>query len=287
MKIVPVVIFTSFICINFLSGQTNKFSITARTNFLQTQAYQTTYQYQSNFASPLNSQQWLEQLVNVSVTNKREYEPKLGFEVFGLFTIRISNKIALRTGLGLNYTSLNIMGGAIDSEFDVIRQDTVPAREFTSSCNVYENSISDLGEIKRGVDLSIFNLIVPIGLQYQFINNKINLEIGAVLQTPLISNAKSEAFRIEREESPNGNKCTFVKIKRNDGSGNSLQNSQIGGMVNVHYSILNNIRLELGVRQMFSSQFVKEEWQTFPITRDLLRPLILSIGINYGFEKSN
>lgn len=281
-------LFSIFISSNVIA-QNVQFKLDGKVKYIR--ADSTQYQTEaSGFSNVfINDSTYLRRSIEYRTTRQKKYTPKIAYELNGQFIFSLSNRFSLSTGLGFNYMSFDIASDIVASEFVFTSEDTIRSSieesTFFSSCDVYENSIQDLGELKQGIQQDILNLMIPMKLHYHLVPNLINVQLGAYLQTPIYSLQQRERIQFHREMINNQNVCSYEKISEKDTAGNGLRNMQVLCSIDIEYLINAQLSFEIGLRKNFSNTFVDIEFQQTPYDHEVFKSLALNAGMAYTFSK--
>lgn len=234
---------------------------------------------------PLNDSTWLQQLRNVTYQYDKTYTPKVGFEVKGNLRFRVSDRVNVRTGIGLNFLKFEFRSSAQILSATLIQQDTVEA---TTSfpfnpleCDSIVNSLGDLGPVNNEPTQAILYLQIPITVEYAIIAEKFFIDAGAYIMTPVYANRKREYVSLHREEHAGQVVCEYMRVEENNTSGNSLRDLLMGVSANVSYKFANRFSVKVGVAKDVSNVFVDSDYQQSPYSDEKFNPLRLSFGIEY------
>lgn len=276
-------------------SQKNTFSISGRTQYIPELNNFNNRTYQSYSIKELNDSLLIKTYYKGSSIYEYIYSAKLGYELIGNIKFNITDRLILKTGLGLNFISFNTNSEVYRFESEQLSIDTIPKTTSTpvtpssSTCDNYINSFFDLREIQKGIDYEIISLKVPLEINHLFLSNKLNLGLGVFIQTPLYSTKTEEYITTEREESNGITSCKYVIITRKDKSGNSLNNLQMGLSGNVSYKILKNIAFEIGITKEFRNVFYQDENNQsgyfLSSSNFEYNPYKLHLGLEYLFGK--
>ncbi len=271
-----------------MNAQKLVFDLNGRINFTQSDEYSKIDITEGYSSMSLNDSTEIRTYSEFIIYRTKEYMPKIGYDINGLFTFRLSDRFSLRTGIGLNYWSHRI-GTTFDLDFgDVTRVDTVPKNMIvifpggSESCDCYENSFSDVRDkYDPNIHQEMIHLSMPADFGYDIIPGKLSVRAGLYFQTPLYAAAKREYVDVEKTTMNDTTKCKYVIRSEKNTASSGISNFQWGVSGWISYEILPKVQLEIGARQQMSDMYVKEEYQYFSNDNNSFKPLTFSAGLSY------
>ena len=92
------------------SLKSQQFSLYGKVNYVRQDEEIFSNQYDSYSYTIMNlvDSTYIKAHYHVTSTNKKIYKPEINFEAGANITFRLSNRLSLRTGVGLNYLTFNI-----------------------------------------------------------------------------------------------------------------------------------------------------------------------------------
>ena len=132
-----------------ISAQKVVFDLNARVNFTQSGEYTKVDSFDASSGTRLDDTTVIRRYYHFISENTKDNLARTAYEINGLFSIKLSERVSLRTGLGFNYGTYSIGSSSNYSISDVIRIDTIYDKEddpiiIGSQCDCYENSSSDV-----------------------------------------------------------------------------------------------------------------------------------------------
>lgn len=281
-----------FVAVLLLAGldsfaQKVVFDLNGRVNFSQPYEYTKSEAVQNYTSVILNDTTSIRTYYESFLDRTNDYRSDPGFEINGLFTIGLSDRFKLRTGLGLNYASYSVGTNYAFTQGEIIRVDTVPLDTIMifpggSSCDCYENSFS---EVNKDVDprarYNLLNLAIPLEIGFDIVPGKLTIRAGGFFQTPVFTAAKREYVSTEMTTLEDMTKCKYIKVEEKNTAGTGISNFQWGVSGWINYAIFPNLQLEVGVRQLVNDVYVQEELQYFRYDNNSYKPLTFSAGLSY------
>ena len=277
---------------NDVHAQKLVFDLNGRINFTQPDDY-LTHDTGVQFSSiDLNDSTVIRTYSEYFLDNTTEYEPIPGYDLNGLFTIKLSNRFSLRTGIGLNFGSMVVGASYKFTDGDVIRVDTLPKSinpDFPGGdnvCDCYENSYFDVsGGVDRRIHQEMINLSIPADIGYDIIPGKLSIRGGLFFQTPLYAATKRDYIDLLRATIGDTTKCKYVKETEKNTATTGVSNFQWGASAWITYQIIPQWQIEVGARKLVNDMFVKEEYQYFTYDNNSFKPLTFSAGLSYRLYK--
>ena len=266
------------------------FELNARVNYSQPSEYTNREVRESFSRFPLNDSTDILTLWELSIDHTSDYKTNPGFEVNGLFNIRMSDRFSLRTGMGLNYGSFSVGSSLNFTLGDMISVDTIPRDTndifpIGSLCDCYENNSEDVIDgLDERTHQSMLNLAIPVELGYDIIPGKLSIRAGAYFQTPLYAAAKREYIDVEVSTTEDMTKCKFVIAEEKNTAATGINNFQWGVSSWINYQLSPKLQVEVGVRKLMNDTYVKEELQIITYDNNSFKPLTFSAGISYRFD---
>lgn len=271
-----------------ISAQKVVFDLNARLNSTLFSVYTNVESYEAFSITRLDDTTVIRKYRNITQENEKDYFANTGYEINGLFTIKLSERLSLRTGLGLNYGTYSIGSYTNWISSDVISMDTVydeigdPFIDIESPCDCFENSSSDVsGGLDRRTHQQLLNLSIPLDIGYDIIPGKLSVRGGAYFQTPLYAAASQQRLDVEMTTTDDMTKCKWVIIEDKTTALHGIRNFQWGVSTWATYELLPGVRVELGVRQQINDMYVMEDNQSFRLNGNSYRPLTFSAGVSY------
>lgn len=271
-----------------ISAQKVVFDLNARVSMPQAGDYAKLDSFNSYSTTRLDDTTVIRRYMNYVYEDKRDYLANTAFEINGLFTIRLSERFSLRTGLGFNYGTYSIGSGFYEVSSDVYKVDTVYQEIFVpgpgsgSLCDCFENSSSDVSAgLDRRTHQQLLNLAIPADIGYDIIPGKLSIRGGAYFQTPLYAAASQKRLTVEMTTTGDMTKCKWVVIENKTTALHGIRNFQWGVSAWATYEVLPRVRVEVGVRQQVNDMYVREEYQDFSFDNNSYKPLTLSAGVSY------
>jgi len=270
-----------------VNAQKVVFDLNVGMNFSPPDGYARSYADEWYSYAPLNDSTVIRTQSEFIIENKQEYTPDIGFEANGLFSIKLSNRFSLNTGIGLNYFSYKVgtlsqgyFGGTI--KVDTISYYPIIVFPGPNACDCYENSYADVSaDFDRRIHMEMINLTIPAEIGYTIIPHKLEIRAGMFMQTPLYAASKREFIDIERMTMDDTTKCKYIRaLEKNEGT-IGISNFQCGVSARIAYEIFPNLRLEVGIRKLVNDMYVKEEYQLYSNDNNSFKPLTFSAGLSY------
>lgn len=277
-----------FISCSEINAQKIVFDLNGRMNFTQNGEHTSSYDLQGYMSVSLNDSTEIRTYREVAIETTRKYWLRNGYEINGLFTIALSDRFSVRTGLGLNFWAYNIGSSGEFTYGDVIRVDTVPKpinENFpggSSSCDCFENSYSDVSSgFDRDIRQEIIHLSMPFELGYAIIPGKLNIKAGMFFQTPLYAAAKQDYIDLEMTTIDDTTKCKYVLGTFKNTATTGISNFQWGVSSWISYQLFPKLQVEIGVRKHVNDMYGKEEYQGIINDNNSFIPLTFSAGLSY------
>ncbi|HSF90537.1 MAG TPA: outer membrane beta-barrel protein [Saprospiraceae bacterium] len=269
-----------------INAQKVVFDLNARVNFTQSGEYTKLDSFDASSDIRLDDTTVIRRYYHFISENTKDYLARTAYEINGLFSIKLSERVSLRTGLGLNYGTYSIGSSSNFSISDVISIDTVYDEEdpifVGSQCDCYENSSSDVSAgLDRRTHQQMLNLSIPLDIGYDIIPGKLSIRGGAYFQTPLYAAASQKRVTVEMTTTGDMTKCKWVVIENKTTALHGIRNFQWGVSAWATYEVLPRLQLELGVRQQVNDMYVREEYQDFSFDNNSYKPLTFSAGVSY------
>ena len=274
-----------------ISAQKVVFDLNARVNFTQSGEYTKVDSFDASSGTRLDDTTVIRRYYHFISENTKDYLARTAYEINGLFSIKLSERVSLRTGLGLNYGTYSIGSSSNYSISDVIRIDTIYDEKddpiiIGSQCDCYENSSSDVSAgLDRRTHQQLLNLAIPADIGYDIIPGKLSVRGGAYFQTPLYAAASNQRLDLEMTTTEDMTKCKWVIIENKTTALHGIRNFQWGVSAWATYEVLPRVRVEVGVRQQVNDMYVREEYQDFSFDNNSYKPLTFSAGVNYRLYK--
>lgn len=288
-KLFFIVTIIAFCTLNVL-GQKVDFYLSGRA--LGPSFQEHTYQSESNlrFISTISDSTIS---VTSSVVNRettRSYTPKTGAEIILGADFQINEIMRLSTGAGFTYNAFSIQSSSVNLSTMVISTEIQPGNTtsvniFSSNCN-YTNSISDLAPVNRDPKFSIIDLTIPLLLSIDAMGDRLDVNLGAFLSTPIYSSEYREYITVERDDTPGSNECTWIRVEEHNRSGNNLRNAKLAASIGLEFRMTDKLSFLLDGRKSMTNLFISEDFQSYPLSNDNYRPVSLSLGIKYRLGKS-
>jgi len=231
-------------------------------------------------------------------TTIQEYNPKVGINVTGNIHIKITDRLNLNTGLGLNYL---LFDSHINSIFDfetqeiisidtiIISEDSetpgasgIPGAFGGSQCDVFTGTI-DFRDVKDGQSNHILSLKIPLEVEYILLEDKFFVSAGGYLQTPLFTSVVWENITTTEIEEINGETvCEYEKVINKNKTGSTFSDLQVGVGGSFTYMFSNKLGIKFGVAKDLNSIFNKPESSLY-LSTNAFKPLKVSLGLRYRF----
>jgi hypothetical protein len=223
--------------------------------------------------------------------SERQYYGKTGYEVNGLFTIPLANRLSLKTGIGFNYFSfysdLRISVNYLDTISTDTEEPDFPFITPIGSCDCYENTIDDLGPLDDKERFEHVNMQIPVGLDFKIVPRRLGIHVGGYVQLPVFASYKRQAISIQSYESEDMTKCRYLLNEYTNTSGDGIRHVQAGVDAGVRWNIFDRISLNVGVRKSLTNVFVAPENQESSFGVNVYKPLAFSAGVSYRFSSSD
>ena len=275
-----------------ISAQKVVFDLNARVSMAQAGEHTKLDSFDSYSTTRLDDTTVIRRYMNYVYEDKRDYLANTAFEINGLFTIKLSERFSLRTGLGLNYGTYSIGSGFYEVSSDVYKVDTVYQEIFVpgpgsgSVCDCYENSSSDVSAgLNRRTHQQLLNLEMPADIGYDIIPGKLSIRGGAYFQTPFYAAASQQRLDIEMTTTEDMTKCKWVIIEDKTTALHGIRNFQWGVSAWAAYELMPRVWVEVGARQQVNDMYVMEENQSFRFNNNSYKPLTFSAGVSYRLYK--
>ena len=293
IKVIALLTLQIIVTANFLNAQTIEFSLNGKINRIKNSS---DIFNSENISTRFDFISDSTQVISTGLSNIRyrnSYQAEIGFE-FGLgMDISLNERFSIATGLGFTYSEIRIQNEIIDSQFDILNSDTIPSMSspppisLLFGCSYTINSISNLPQISANQPIvSFIDLSIPIGIQYKIIPDKLDLQIGGLLQTPIYADAPRKQYDLQRTPTANGIECEWVIDEYQDDSMKRFSFARISLQSTVRYHFLKNVSAEIGVRKMLNNAYRQEEFNGPDLE---FRPLSYTFGFRYtlGQKKLN
>jgi hypothetical protein len=270
-----------------ISAQKVVFDLNARVNFTQAGEHTELDSFDAYSVTRLDDTTVIRRYYNILSETQRDYLARTAYEINGLFTIKLSERFSLRTGLGLNYGTYSIGSSSNWENSNVTKVDTVydeiddPIIGSGSQCDCYENSSSDVSGYDRRTHQQNLNLSIPLDVGYDIIPGKLSIRGGAYFQTPLYAAASNQRLSLQMTTTEDMTKCKWVIIENKTTALHGISNFQWGVSAWATYEVLPRVRVEVGVRQQVNDMYVIEEYQDFSFDNNSYKPLTFSAGVSY------
>ena len=275
-----------------ISAQKVVFDLNARVSMAQAGLYTKLDSFNSYSTTRLDDTTVIRSYMNYVYEDKTDYLANTAFEIHGLFTIKLSERFSLRTGIGLNYGTYSIGSVTYEVSSDVYKVDTVyqeivvPGPGSGAICDCFENSASDVfGQLNHRTFQQLLNLEIPADIGYDIIPGKLSIRGGAYFQTPLYAAASNQRLSLEMTTTEDMTKCKWVIIENKTTALHGIRNFQWGVSAWATYEVLPRVRVEVGVRQQVNDMYVREEYQDFSFDNNSYKPLTFSAGVSYRLYK--
>lgn len=275
-----------------ISAQKVVFDLNARVNFTQSGEYTKLDSFDAYSVTRLDDTTVIRKYYNFINEYKTDYLARTAYEINGLFTIKLSERFSLRTGLGFNYGTYSIGRSTDGVSSEVYKVDTIyqeisdPGIGSGSVCDCYENSSSDVSAgLDRRTHQQLLNLSIPLDIGYDIIPGKLSIRGGAYFQTPLYAAASNQRLSLEMTTTEDMTKCKWVIIENKTTALHGIRNFQWGVSAWATYEVLPRVWVEVGVRQQVNDMYVREEYQDFSFDNNSYKPLTFSAGVSYGLYK--
>lgn len=272
----------------FLYGQNFQLRIDGKVNFYREDAHRYLSTSENHVLSPLNDSMSLRHITILTTSQSRIYEPQPGYSLNARTQFKLSKKLVLFTGIGINWFNFKSSSMINDSHSEVIRTDTIHNATIINAfndCDRFENSISDFGIIDRSVQQQAIHLSIPLELRLVLKPNKLSVQAGLFLQTPIYARNKQEYLRINKEETSTETVCHYEKIVENKKAGNSFAYLQMGLSGEIEFMLTPKLGFIVGARENLTNLFSVESSQISPHGSEHFRPFDVNVGIAYWLGK--
>lgn len=282
------VIIFFFLCSSMLYGQNNFFSIDAGVLYLPEVMNDYSLTYSNLIITESNQDYYVGERRMIEADYTQTFSSSFGYFFQANIHFPLSKRLTIKTGLGLGYSVFErseeqgeIRIGELLAIDTVFRNSVNGGPE---SCNCFTNSHLDVGVEIDAPTYDVLQLSIPLGLEYELIQNSVYFGLGVLFQTPLHARFRQDFTSIKRETVNGKTTCTFVLDRQENTVDNGIANLVI------------NIRPEVRIRmtpQMSALVAVNYPlqpiWQnnTTPFFSETpseeYRPLQINAGINYRF----
>lgn len=215
------------------------------------------------------------------------YNQELSYELMAGMRLKLNDKINLNLGLGVNSLSFKV-----ESEFTPLVQGTLISTDTvsftpstsptsTSFCDEYINNFNDIGSVESGIAYDFINLRIPLELSIALLEEKLRLNLGGYLQTPLFTRSYREYIGLNRELIDGLHYCEYERVEDIDKSGNFINNLQYGYSISAEYYLRKKIAVTLGaIRDLGNIFYLDDTNQSFTSSNDL-QTTRYNVGVKY------
>ena len=272
-------------------GQTVNFSLDGNAQYILPETYQSEDgEISRTSIRVLNDSLQERTTYNSTYTAIQEYTTKAGINVTGNIHIAITEKLNLKSGLGLSYLLFDSRPSVSwdPGNDEIINIDTISNAEQSiggvlSQCDIFINNTGSSGPVKQEITHQLISLKIPIELEYTLLKDKFFVGVGGYLQTPLFTSVVSENHTIKMEEINGQTVCEPEKVVNKNTTGSSFSDLQIGIGGNFTYMFSKKIGFKVGVTKDINNIFNNPVSVFALTTNGVFKPLKFSFGFRYRF----
>ena len=281
-----ILVMLSMVCFE-ISAQKIAFDLSGRLNFTLRDEYTSSEKRELYSYWFLTDSTAIRTQSEYSLNTTNDYKPNPGYEINGLFKFNLSERLALRTGVGLSFGSFSVGSNFKFVEGNVISVDTVPIDTLIiipgpNPCDCYENSYGDISsDYDPRILHETLNFSMPAELESELISDRLHVRGGLFFQTPLYAATTQEFIGIVRTTVGDTTKCKYVKETEKNIAATGISNFQWGVSAWISYRILPQLQIEIGARKHMNDMYVKEDYQLFTNNNNSFKPLTFSAGVSY------
>jgi len=223
-----------------------------------------------------------------SFTQRKNYNADLGFELTVTADVMLHDRISLGAGLGLGYSSFSLGREQFSNTRTFVNSVTVVG-DFNANlpdipfCDRFTNTRSDLPDLNREERVTLYDLLIPVSIEYKLIREKLDLQLGVLIQTPVNAEAKREFYTTRREAVGNEIVCTHAIGVTDNFNLKKLKDVKFSPQAFLRYHFFDGLRVDLGVRKAVSDTFYNTDFQ---FDENEYKPLNYSLGFSYALAKS-
>lgn len=228
---------------------------------------------------------------------KYDFKPEFGINGGIQLHVPINKSVNLVTGFELSYQRFTSAQEqvAITNLFtnvDTFQLNPSQPPSLENSCDVYTNSVLDVVD-NYDISNTILFLKIPFLLESRIWQNRLNVQLGGYIATPLASSVSKPWYREEMTNTTDvsGNEiteCTFHPITNKDKSGSGFKNFIPGIQVNLAYLIWKNISVEIGLSQTWGSYYSgRNQFFYLPEGGIETKATQISAGLRIDLEKND
>lgn len=187
------------------------------------------------------------------------FSPEAGHEIGLTAEIQLKKRLKVIAGIGTQFVKIDHTSQFTDIDFIPVITDTLIVRIIDSSpfggCSFTINSPADLPDPDRDPELALLDLSIPVQIEYAIIPDKLDLNLGAIIQTPLLAKATYENLYLHRTYYPGEIVCEY-RIKEYEYAAlKNLNNIKFNLQAMVKYELFTGVKVYAALRQMLSNTF--------------------------------
>ncbi len=216
------------------------------------------------------------------------FETKPGFQAGFKVHFPITKSVNVVTGLGLSFQRFDSERRNVDITNLFTNPDTVKlissSGSFDRPCDTYVNFPAD---VINGFSIrnNLLFLTIPILLETKTLNDKLSVQIGGFIATPLASTVSRAWYRQEMNTITDnaGNElteCNHFPITEKDKTGNGFKNFVSGIEIRLAYLIWKNISVEAGLSQTLGSYYSGRN-QFFAVPNDGIETSAMQVSAGF------
>lgn len=219
--------------------------------------------------------------------NLLKYTTTPGFQFIPRIHLAFNQRFSLALGMGAEYMTFTRKENYIYSRFSGVSGpgDTINTKSIFDPpvmvCDVYENSIQDLLPLQEGTDYTFINLLIPIEFSYQLVADKLSLNTGLFLQTPLYNVSVKESI-VQNIRTENGKTICRYVVGKTENKNNNAKNALLGISCSLTYRFADNFSLHGGIYKTMDNIFHVTNLNSI-IFENHLNPLRFTLGLQYHF----
>ncbi len=216
------------------------------------------------------------------------YKSKIQFSLFGAMDFRLSKKLELSTGLGLNLSTFDANRRTSGKILWQKVLDTIPMT--TPSFSQYNGIDCDSSAffptgLKSGPDFRLLSLQIPVAFKYELFDG-FKLKIGAQLATPIFSS--KNGFKLKTDKIVENDKtiCITTTHDFKDHSGNGLRDLRLSLLGGASYKINSKLEVTLLAGKSIHDVFFSNDDENF-LRKGAFKPVSFQLGVAYYFQTKN
>lgn len=282
-------LFTLLILAIEMSAQVT-WEVSASLNYLHKTANNQYYSGKSSGYSRINDSMYVRIVTNYDGYQEHKYAARPGTDFGVACLIKVLPRLALRTGMAIQYARADHSFGLGDGEAlidfgDTLHQSQVPWFFSNNPTCDFTNTYASVGAASPVTKYQTWSLGIPLLAEYAVAPNRFYISAGLQFQTPIASTKRWEGVTVERDESKTPISCTYVLNKYTDRTGAELRHASWHVSGSASYQLTPRVKVELGARKSLTNVF-QAPFSTFvshyPLGK-ILVPWVWQAGVRYAF----